>query len=47
MGMGVLVLMIAVLPSTKANAVYIMKAEFGPFARQVGAKSAKQLKFFI
>jgi len=26
-GMGVLVLMIAVLPSTKANAVYIMKAE--------------------
>jgi len=39
-GMGVLVLMIAVLPSTKANAVYIMKAEAsGPSARQAGAKN--------
>ena len=38
-GMGVLVLMIAVLPSTKANAVYIMKAEARPFARQAGAKN--------
>ncbi len=28
-GMGVLILMLAILPSVKANTLYIMKAEFG------------------